>query len=130
VHGKRCRKRGTAAAGEQIDDVVPLEIDQYAPVGPSPSECKVVHAEDADNGHLSHLAGAYLCEERIATHADAQATQHPCSWLTAAGEGDLLQPVSQAFGATCMRTSDPWEPFGENAARAVRRLTKEAPRPE
>src|SRR5258708_26702095 len=105
--------------------MVPLQVDQQAAVGTPTAEGKVVHAEKTGSRQRREAMRAQVRQHGIPAASHTQVAEQASSRLTSRSKGQVHQPCAQAIHAARMRTGDSWAPFGEDAAGAVRLITKE-----
>ncbi len=94
------------AVGEEVDDPVPLQIDQHraeaAPAPPGP----VIDPEDARGRYRRQRRGPDSVQECIRAGVESQRAEQPRPALTAEGESDRLHDPRQAAGAAGIRRDD------------------------
>jgi hypothetical protein len=94
------------AIGEEIDDTVPLEVDQNAAVALAATAGEDVDAEDARIAMLSQRGSPNNAKQRVGTPRHCQAMQHASACFATQGKSDQLACFMEPSGATGIGSGD------------------------
>jgi hypothetical protein len=114
------------AVGKDSDDVMSLQIDHDAALGPTAAEGAVVHTENTGSGPIRQMIGTQVCQDRIATGRDATGVEQARARFASRGKSQMQQPVTHALSAASLWNRDPWKALGKDAAGTVQHVTRVA----
>src|SRR5262249_10451675 len=86
---------GATAVGKDIDDVMSLQINHDAAIGPTAAEGEVIHTEDTGSGSIRQMIGTQVCQHPIATDRDAKVVEQASTRFASCGKSQMQQPVTQ-----------------------------------
>ncbi len=117
----RLKPRGDAvgrAIGQQVGRSMPLQITDNGAVAPPTFVGPVVAANDPGVPRIGRRRGADAPQERSGARAHAAVAGQTSTGLSASGEADLLQRLTEAVALASMRRDERGQTLGEDTARA------------
>ena len=124
------RQGGGLPVGQQVDDIVALEIHQRGAVVMAPAPGPVIHSQHPRRRrwHGTSASGTGDPQQGVRADRHGEALRQACSSLTAERQASTALQVIKAPGPACRGRRNLAEPFGKGPPRAVRVEAAEPPR--
>jgi hypothetical protein len=103
---------------EEIDDTVPLEINQNRAIPMPAAEGEVIDTQDPWHGSAIDRGGPDGAQDRIRASPHPQPHQESCARFAPHDEADQFQGLGTARSPPRVRSNDTGESLGEDAALA------------
>src|SRR3954471_12093715 len=111
VAPKPVGQRWGAPVRQQVDNAMPLQVDENRPVGRALAQGPVVDTQDARGWPPRQGQAAHQAQHRVTARWHAEVPQHPPGRLAAQGDADPTLRRGQAMRTMRMRRNQPRQPL-------------------